>query len=195
MLQFQNGVNKVIIQVNNFLGEETPNQPQQPVDRIGVQATEAQQPATGGQDSIVSLLTSIPQAIGAAAVAAIKFITPSSAGSNPTQIQNKVGRPSETTYSEVKPFIDLNQVAFGVLGVAALGTVGYGVYAANSNSKAKTANRRKIYYKRSADESAQDLDRVWMKVAQSLLKGRPFNDSFELKSLLAKLTSMPEGER
>ena len=118
-------------------------------------------------------MTGIPQAIGAAAVAAIKFITPKAGATS------KIDGPSTSSqsgFSEIQPFVDLNQIAFGVLGVAALGTVGYGLYAKNNNSK----NRRRISYdsyqtsypqKRSA-ENSNDLDQLWLKIGQQIIKGK-----------------------
>ena len=115
-------------------------------------------------------MTGIPQAIGAAAVAAIKFITPSPQGAS-SKIDTPAKRPS-SSYSEIKPMVDLNQVVFGVLGVAALGTVGYGVYASSQKKK-----KRRIdyggYYKRSADE-----DELWMRV----LSGRTLLFKTRLKT-------------
>ena len=80
VLQLQNTVNGVILSINNFLGDG----PQKPnPDRIGTVSsgpTAATAPAAGASDAgLTGLLTSIPQAIGAASVAAIKFITPSGA--------------------------------------------------------------------------------------------------------------------
>ena len=126
--------------------------------------------------SPISLLTGIPQAIGAAAVAAIKFITPKAGA---TSKIDGPSAPSQSGFSEIQPFVDLNQIAFGVLGVAALGTVGYGLYAKNNNSK----NRRRISYdnydsyqtsypqKRSA-ENSNDLDQLWLKIGQQIIKGK-----------------------
>ena len=80
---------------------------------------------------------------------------------------NKVDTPSRppgvsSTYSEVKPMLDLNSVAMGVLGVAALGTVGFGVYSANSSKNKK----RRISYRSVPDEE------LWLKVAKGILKGK-----------------------
>ena len=86
VLQLQNTVNGVILSINNFLGEGPGSQPNP--DRIGTVSsgpTAATAPAAGAGDAggglagAASLLTSIPEAVGAAAVAAIKFITPSGA--------------------------------------------------------------------------------------------------------------------
>ena len=63
--------------------------------------------------------------------------------------------------------LDLNSVAMGVLGVAALGTVGFGVYSANSSSNKK---RRRISYR-----SAENPDELWLQVAKGILKGRIFS--------------------
>ena len=91
-------------------------------------------------------------------------------------IQSFASTPSQSGFSEIQPFVDLNQIAFGVLGVAALGTVGYGLYAKNNNSK----NRRRISYdsyqttypqKRSA-ENSNDLDQLWLKIGQQIIKGK-----------------------
>ena len=82
VLQLQNSVNGVILSINNFLGEGPPDQK---IDKIGTVSNQAsaptEAPAGGGLAGVTSLLTSIPEAVGAAAVAAIKFITPSAASS------------------------------------------------------------------------------------------------------------------
>ena len=76
------------------------------------------------------------------------------------------GRPADTTYSEIKPMFDMNSVAMGILGVAALGTVGFGVYSANSSSNKK---RRRISYRSVPDDEEEEL---WLKVAKGILKGK-----------------------
>ena len=108
-------------------------------------------------------MTSIPQAIGAAAVAAIKFITPQGGGAA-SKIANE---PSSTSsYSEIKPFVDLNQIAFGVLGVAALGSVGYATYA-NRNK-----NKKRRIYQRSANN---EVDQMWIQIGKLIFKGKTLN--------------------
>lgn len=172
MLGFQAGVNKVILSVNNFLGEENslPGGSNN-VDRIGVAASAS---AGGGSSSssstaqspVLNWLTNVPQAIGGAAVAAIKFITPTISENNvPAEASDKISSSSSSSFSQINPFINLNQVAFGILGVAALGTVGYGLYAKQSNTK----NRRRIYQRSIQDE---DHDKLWISVGQMLLKGK-----------------------
>ena len=109
-------------------------------------------------------MTSIPQAIGAAAVAAIKFITPQGGGAA-SKIAND---PSSTSsYSEIKPFVDLNQIAFGVLGVAALGSVGYATYASRNKNK-----NRRIRYQRSANN---EVDQMWIQIGKLIFKGKTLN--------------------
>merc|ERR1739842_221538 len=82
-------------------------------------------------------------------------------------------------------------MGFGVLGVAALGTVGYGLYAKNNNSKNRKISYQTDYetgyetsyqpsydtsyqptypQKRSA-ENSNDLDQMWLKVGQLIIKG------------------------
>jgi len=165
VLQLQNTVNGVILSINNFLGEG----PQKPnPDRIGTVSsgpTAATAPAAGAADAgLTGLLTSIPQAIGAASVAAIKFITPSGAQGPANKIDTPSRPPGTTSsYSEIKPMLDLNSIAMGVLGVAALGTVGFGVYSANSSKNKK----RRISYRSVPDEEEE----LWLNVAKGILKG------------------------
>ena len=54
----------------------------------------------------------------------------------------------------------------GVLGVAALGTVGFGVYSANSSKNKK----RRISYR-----SVPDEEELWLNVAKGILKGKKKN--------------------
>jgi len=168
VLQLQNTVNGVILSINNFLGDG----PQKPnPDRIGTVSsgpTAATAPAAGASDAgLTGLLTSIPQAIGAASVAAIKFITPSGAQGPANKIDTPSRPPGTTSsYSEIKPMLDLNSIAMGVLGVAALGTVGFGVYSANSSKNKK----RRISY-RSVPDDEEGLQELWLNVAKGILKG------------------------
>ena len=81
---------------------------------------------------------------------------------------NKIDTPSRppgttSSYSEIKPMLDLNSIAMGVLGVAALGTVGFGVYSANSSKNKK----RRISYR-----SVPDEEELWLNVAKGILKGK-----------------------
>ena len=81
---------------------------------------------------------------------------------------NKIDTPSRppgttSSYSEIKPMLDLNSIAMGVLGVAALGTVGFGVYSANSSKNKK----RRISYR-----SVPDEEELWLIVAKGILKGK-----------------------
>ena len=81
---------------------------------------------------------------------------------------NKIDTPSRppgttSSYSEIKPMLDLNSIAMGVLGVAALGTVGFGVYSANSSKNKK----RRISYR-----SVPDEEELWLNVAKVILKGK-----------------------
>ena len=110
-------------------------------------------------------MTSIPQAIGAAAVAAIKFITPQGGGAA-SKIADSINPSSTSSYSEIKPFVDLNQIAFGVLGVAALGSVGYATYANRNKNK----NRR--IYQRSANN---EVDQMWIQIGKLIFKGKTLN--------------------
>ena len=55
----------------------------------------------------------------------------------------------------------------GVLGVAALGTVGFGVYSANSSKNKK----RRISY-RSVPDDEEGLQELWLNVAKGILKGK-----------------------
>ena len=176
MIQAQGTINKVILSVNNFL--EPGNPGENDINRIGVasnlpsarptQTTSSEVNAIGGSsvDFISSWLTNIPQAIGAASVAAIKFITPSAAAPGAaTKIAADPSRPDQT-FSELKPMVDVNQLAFGILGVAALGTVGYSLYAA------KGAKKRR-YQKRSAATNQEiDQDQLLMKIGKAILKGK-----------------------
>merc|ERR1712083_897248 len=117
----QNGINKVILSVNNFLGEGP-----QEINRVGSASDLVPQQQSSSDQSVGSWLTSIPEAIGAASVAAIKFITPT----NPATKKIDNGPSSISgSFSEIQPSVNLNQITFGILGVAALGTVGYGLYA------------------------------------------------------------------
>ena len=82
---------------------------------------------------------------------------------------NKIDTPSRppgttSSYSEIKPMLDLNSIAMGVLGVAALGTVGFGVYSANSSKNKK----RRISYRSVPDEEEE----LWLIVAKGILKGK-----------------------
>ena len=82
---------------------------------------------------------------------------------------NKIDTPSRppgttSSYSEIKPMLDLNSIAMGVLGVAALGTVGFGVYSANSSKNKK----RRISYRSVPDEEEE----LWLNVAKGILKGK-----------------------
>ena len=84
---------------------------------------------------------------------------------------NKIDTPSRppgttSSYSEIKPMLDLNSIAMGVLGVAALGTVGFGVYSANSSKNKK----RRISYRSVPDE--EGLQELWLNVAKGILKGK-----------------------
>ena len=85
---------------------------------------------------------------------------------------NKIDTPSRppgttSSYSEIKPMLDLNSIAMGVLGVAALGTVGFGVYSANSSKNKK----RRISY-RSVPDDEEGLQELWLNVAKGILKGK-----------------------
>ena len=116
-----------------------------------------------------SLLTSIPQAIGGAAVAAIKFITPKPGPASKLATPNN---PATETFSEIKPFVDLNQIVFGILGVAALGSVGYGVYANANNQK----NRRRTNHIHQTSFSKRSVniegDQLWSQIEKSIIKGK-----------------------
>ena len=175
MLLAQQSINQVILGVNNFIEPGNPGVNE--INRIGVASDNSQQGSVasapagaspgGGGAGLAAWLNTIPQAVGAAAVAAIKFITPS-----PTPAPNRrvdVDPYAPSTYSEIKPMVDVNQLVFGVLGVAALGTVGYSVYAA----KSKTAKRR--IYQRSVplegDEESKEF--LWKQVGKAILKGKP----------------------
>ena len=177
MIQAQQTVNKVILSVNNFL--EPGNPGENDINRIGVasnipsarptQTTSSEVNAIGGSsvDFISSWLTNIPQAIGAASVAAIKFITPSAAAPGAATKIAAHNPAGAQTYSELKPMVDVNQLAFGILGVAALGTVGYSLYAS------KGATKRRRYQKRSAVTN-QDIDQdlLLMQIGKAILKGK-----------------------
>ena len=116
--------------------------------------------------SPLSLLTSIPQAIGGAAVAAIKFITPKPGPASKLATPNN---PATETFSEIKPFVDLNQIVFGILGVAALGSVGYGVYANSNNQE----NRRRIHQTSFSKRSVnKEGDQLWSQIEKSIIKGK-----------------------
>ena len=116
--------------------------------------------------SPLSLLTSIPEAIGGAAVAAIKFITPKPGPASKLATPNN---PATNSFSEIKPFVDLNQIVFGILGVAALGSVGYGVYANANNQK----NRRRIYQTSYSKRSVNsEGDQLWSRIEKSIIKGK-----------------------
>ena len=172
MLVAQQSINQVILGVNNFIEPGNPGVNE--INRIGVASDNSQQGSVASAPAgaspgagFAAWLNTIPQAVGAAAVAAIKFITPS-----PTPAPNRrvdVDPYAPSTYSEIKPMVDVNQLVFGVLGVAALGTVGYSVYAA----KSKTAKRR--IYQRSVplegDEESKEF--LWKQVGKAILKGRP----------------------
>ena len=163
MLAAQGTLNGVIVTVNNFLEPGGVNE----VDRIGVAGSGSGSGPSGGTSSTYdgSLLTVISQAVGSLAAAAIKFITPSPS-SQPTS--KNPYNPAQS-FSEIKPFLDLNQVTFGILGVAALGTVGYGLYASNARKKSK----RRIYQKRSVNENENEIqDHLWMQIGKAILKGR-----------------------
>ena len=172
MLLAQQSINQVILGVNNFIEPGNPGVNE--INRIGVASDNSQQGSVASAPAgasagagLAAWLNTIPQAVGAAAVAAIKFITPS-----PTPAPNRrvdVDPYAPSTYSEIKPMVDVNQLVFGVLGVAALGTVGYSVYAA----KSKTAKRR--IYQRSVplegDEETKEF--LWKQVGKAILKGKP----------------------
>lgn len=145
---------------------------QNQIDRLGTAADTGASPSSSADSSLASWFTSIPQAIGAAAVAAIKFITPSAARPQATD-KIDVG-PGTSSYSEIQPLVDMNAIALGVLGVAALGTVGYGYYAASSSSK----KRRRIGTRSAPSADAEDL--LLLKLGQALISGknRCFTDFF-----------------
>ena len=106
MLAAQGTLNGVIVTVNNFLEPGGVNE----VDRIGVAGSGSGSGSgpSGGTSSTYdgSLLTVISQAVGSLAAAAIKFITPSPS-SQPTS--KNPYNPAQS-FSEIKPFLDLNQV-------------------------------------------------------------------------------------
>ena len=100
---------------------------------------------------------------------------------------NKIDTPSRppgttSSYSEIKPMLDLNSIAMGVLGVAALGTVGFGVYSANSSKNKK----RRISYRSVPDEEEE----LWLNVAKGILKGKK-NDFLLLSCLINFLEKRP----
>ena len=174
MLQAQQTINQVILGVNNFIEPGNPGVNE--INRIGVASDNSQQgsvasapagaSAGGGGAGLAAWLNTIPQAVGAAAVAAIKFITPSP---TPPNRRVDVDPYAPSTYSEIKPMVDVNQLFFGVLGVAALGTVGYSVYAA----KSKTAKRR-IYQRSVPLEGEEESEEfLWKQVGKAILKGKP----------------------
>ena len=67
----------------------------------------------------------------------------------------------------------MNQVTFGILGVAALGTVGYGLYASNARRKSNRRIYQNNYSKRSVNEyETQDEDDLWKQIGKAILKGR-----------------------
>lgn len=171
MLLAQQSINQVILGVNNFIEPGNPGVNE--INRIGVASDNSQQGSVASAPAgaspgggLAAWLNTIPQAVGAAAVAAIKFITPSP---TPPNRRVDVDPYAPSTYSEIKPMVDVNQLIFGVLGVAALGTVGYSVYAA----KSKTAKRR--IYQRSVplegDEETKEF--LWKQVGKAILKGKP----------------------
>lgn len=145
---------------------------QSQVDRLGTAAdtgvSAAPSSGGGGIGSLANWFTAIPQAIGAAAVAAIKFVTPTAGHQHATDKIDYGHSPpnSGLSYSEVQPFVDLNAIAFGVLGVAALGTVGYGYYAAVNSAK----KRRRIGTRSAPSADAEDL--LLLKLGQALISGR-----------------------
>ena len=137
--------------------------------------------------SPLSLLTSIPEAIGGAAVAAIKFITPKPGPASKLATPNN---PATNSFSEIKPFVDLNQIVFGILGVAALGSVGYGVYANANNQK----NRRRIYQTSYSKRSVNsEGDQLWSRIEKSIIKGKTEtyfqNNTMKLCSMYQSLVS------
>ena len=116
--------------------------------------------------SPLSLLTSIPQAIGGAAVAAIKFITPKPGPASKLATPNN---PATNTFSEIQPSVDLNQIVFGILGVVALGSVGYGVYANANNQKSRRRIHQTSFSKRSVNSEG---DQLWSQIEKSIMKGK-----------------------
>ena len=116
--------------------------------------------------SPLSLLTSIPEAIGGAAVAAIKFITPKPSPASKLATPNN---PATNTFSTIQPDVDLNQIIFGILGVAALGSVGYGVYANANNKKNRRISYQTSYSKRSVNSEG---DQLWSQIEESIIKGK-----------------------
>ena len=114
-------------------------------------------------------MTSIPQAIGGAAVAAIKFITPKP---GPASKLATPGNPAaDQTFSEIKPFVDLNQIVFGILGVAALGSVGYGVYANANNQKNRRRTDYHDYHQTSFSKRSVNSE-LWSQIEKLILKGK-----------------------
>ena len=184
MLGAQSTLNSVIVTVNNFLEPGGVNE----IDRIGVAGSGSGSGPSGGTTSTYdgSLLTVISQTVGSLAAAAIKFITPSPssqpASKNPTN--------PDQSFSEIRPFLDLNQVTFGILGVAALGTVGYGLYASNARRKSNRRIYQNNYSKRSVNEyETHDEDDLWKQIGKAILKGRliifgKFLGTLKLKSRL-----------
>jgi hypothetical protein len=161
-IQFQMSVNKVILSVNNFL--EPQASADNKINRVGI-AVEDDSSTSSSAASWTSWLTSIPQAIGTLAVAAIKFITPSEASSaGPV---NKIDRPSQSSYSEIKPMLDTRSIAIGILGVGALGTVAYSLLAASETQKKRRISERSVN-----DDEQQQHQKWLLEVGKTVLKGR-----------------------
>ena len=99
-----------------------------------------------------------------------RFITPVA----PQPIEEKIdngptGTSGGPSYSEISPSIDMDTVTYAALGAGAIGTVLYGIYAANANDK----KRRSDVYKRSLDdERKRAADQLWTALSQHIFNGK-----------------------
>jgi hypothetical protein len=97
-----------------------------------------------------------------------RFVTPAA----PQELEEKVDGPAINngpSYSEIKPTVDMDTVAYATLGMGAVGTVLYGIYAASADEK----KRRSSLYKRSVDDQRRRAaDMLWASLHKHSLQGK-----------------------